>query len=90
MSVLPVPAAACVDVAGASLDNCDSFAEPPTASGCVGGSEWVMYHPNPIAPPIASKRKTEMHQTHRDMLLLDPTVFFSQELLLAFGSSLAK
>jgi hypothetical protein len=84
MSVLEVgvAAAAAAEVEGAcvAVDSCDSFAEPPTASGSVGGFAWVMYHPNPIPPPIASRRKIEIHQTHRDMLLLDPVVAFSHEL----------
>jgi len=73
-------AAAAVEDACVAVDSCDSLAEPPTASGNVGGFAWVIYHPNPIPPPIASRRKIERHQIHRDMLLLDPIVDFSHEL----------
>lgn len=66
-----------------------SFAEPPTAMGTVGALLWVMYHPNPIPAPMASKRKMEMHHMNLDMLLLLPNADRSHWLFLRFGSSLA-
>ena len=68
--------AGCADeeVRDTAVEMRDSFAEPPTANGRAGELLWVMYHPNPIPPPIANRRKMEMHQMNRDMLLLLPNV----------------
>jgi hypothetical protein len=66
----------CVDeeVRAVAVETRDSFAEPPTATGTAGELLCVMYHPNPIPAPIANKRKMEIHQMNRDMLLLLPNV----------------